>query len=72
MLEMYATGTFATDATDPRNLFHERALHEARVATEFRQYAGAQPGTPSLFSRLRAALAGARVVSTTPACECPA
>ena len=34
MLDMYVTGTFAIDATDPRNQFNARALHEARIATD--------------------------------------
>ena len=73
MLEMYTLGTFATDATDPRNLFHEHALHEARIATEYRENrTAAKPRTSSLVARLRAALAGAQVVPTTQACNCPA
>ena len=72
MLEMYATGTFATDATDPRNLFHERALHEARIASEYHQHADEQLRTPSLLARVRAALAGSQVVATSEACSCPA
>ena len=53
MLDMYATGTFAIDATDPRNQFNERALHEARIATEFRNYAVAEPHTIGLLERVR-------------------
>jgi hypothetical protein len=71
MLEMYATGTFAIDATDPRNQFNERALHEARIATDYRQYASSQPRR-GLLARIRAALPGAPVVTTTQACSCPA
>jgi hypothetical protein len=72
MLEMYANGTFATDATDPRNLFHERALSEARIASEYHQHTVEQPRTASLFARVRAALAGAQGVPTTEVCGCPA
>lgn len=73
MLDMYATGTFAIDASDPRNQFNERALYEARIATEYRQYTVVQPQTSGLLGRLRAALSGAQVVSTTQACSsCPA
>lgn len=73
MLEMYTLGTFATDATDPRNLFHEHALHEARIATDYREgHATAQPRTSSLVARLRAALSGAQVAPATQACNCPA
>jgi hypothetical protein len=72
MLEMYATGTFAIDATDPRNQFNERALHEARIATEYREYKVERPRASGLIDRLRAAMAGAQVVTTTQACNCPA
>jgi hypothetical protein len=72
MLDMYATGTFAIDATDPRNQFNERALHEARVATDFRQYTMSRPQASGLLDRLRAAVSGARVINTTQACNCPA
>jgi hypothetical protein len=72
MLEMYAAGTFAIDATDPRNHFNEQALHEARIATEYRQYMVTRPRTSGLLDRLRAAVSGAQVVTTTQACNCPA
>ena len=72
MLDMYATGTFAIDATDPRNQFNERALYEARIATEYRQYTVAPPQTSGLLDRVRAALSGAQVITTTQACNCPA
>ena len=52
MLDMYTAGTFAFDATDPRNQFNERALFEARIATRVppvRGHAGAheRPARPS-------------------------
>ena len=72
MLEMYATGTFAIDSTDPRNQFNERALHEARIATEFRGYAAAAPHTGGLLERVRAALSGTQVMNTPEPCPCPA
>jgi hypothetical protein len=72
MLEMYAAGTFAIDATDPRNQFNERALDEARIATEFRQYTVTRPRTSGLLDRVRAAMSGARVIATPQACNCPA
>lgn len=73
MIDMYATGTFAIDATDPRNQFNERALHEARIATEFRQYTVTRPRTSGLLDRVRAAVSGGQVISTTPEpCPCPA
>jgi hypothetical protein len=72
MLDMYATGTFAMDATDPRNQFHDRALHEARIATESRGYAAAAPHTSGLLERVRAALTGTQVGNTPEPCPCPA
>jgi hypothetical protein len=71
MLDLYTAGSFAPDATDPRNLFHERALREARIASEYRELAAASQG-PGLLSRIRAALSGARVAPATQACDCPA
>jgi len=72
MLDMYATGTFAIDATDPRNQFNERALYEARIATEFRNYAVAAPHTSGLLERVRAAVTGTQVSNTPEPCPCPA
>jgi len=72
MLEMYAAGTFAFDVTDPRNQFNERALHEARIATEFRSYVKAEPHTSGLLERLRAAMTGTQVSNTPEPCPCPA
>jgi hypothetical protein len=72
MLDMYATGTFAIDATDPRNQFNERALFEARIATEFRNYAVAEPHTSGLLERVRAAVTGIQVANTPDPCPCPA
>jgi len=71
MLDMYATGTFAIDATDPRNQFNERALHEARIATEFREYA-AEHREMSLIARIRAAIAGREIEAVAQGCACPA
>jgi hypothetical protein len=72
MLEMYAAGTFGFDVTDPRNQFNERALHEARIATEFRGYAQAAPHTSGLLERVRAAMTGAKASNTPEPCPCPA
>ena len=72
MLDMYASGTFAIDATDPRNQFNERALHEARIATEYREYAADRVAGTSLIARLRAAIAGRDLEPATQACPCPA
>ena len=72
MLDMYATGPFAIDATDPRNQFNERALFEARIATEFRQDTVTRPRTSGLLGRVRAALTGTQVTNTPESCPCPA
>lgn len=72
MLDMYATGTFAIDATDPRNLFHERALHEARTATEYREGDLTGSRRSGRLARLRAALFGTQVAATPQPCPCPA
>ena len=72
MLDLYTAGAFASDATDPRNLFHERALHEARIATEYREIADAQPLTTSFVARIRAAIGGRGDEPTAQACPCPA
>jgi hypothetical protein len=72
MLDMYATGTFAIDATDPRNHFNEQALYEARIATEFRDYAETEPRRHGLLERVRAAMAGTQVGNTPEPCPCPA
>jgi len=71
MLEMYAAGTFGFDVTDPRNQFNERALHEARIATEFRGYAQAAPHTSGLLERVRAAMTGAKASNTPEPCPAP-
>jgi hypothetical protein len=72
MLELYAAGAFAPDPTDPRNLFHERALREARLATEFRELTESRPRTTGPVARVRAAIAGLQAGTTTQACPCPA
>ena len=68
-----AADVVAVDSTDPRNVFHEVALHEARIATDHREYAdpAPAPSTPSLVARVRLALAGG-TTSTVEACSCPA
>jgi hypothetical protein len=72
MLDMYATGTFAIDATDPRNHFNEMALHEARIATEYRNDAVAAPRSGGFLERVRAAVTGNQVRNTPEPCPCPA
>ena len=72
MFELYTAEAFAPDPTDPRNLFHERALHEARIASEFRELAEARPQATGLFARFRTAIAGRGAEATTQTCPCPA
>lgn len=44
MFDVYPSNwPVAVDSTDPRNQFHERALHEARIATDSRQLATTAP-----------------------------
>jgi hypothetical protein len=61
----------ADDATDPLNNFHARALHEARIATDYRQFEAPAP-RGSFFSRIRLALADAFAPATPDTCNCPA
>jgi hypothetical protein len=75
MFELYLSHTSAGEhSTDPRNQFHDVALREARIASDW--FAVECPADlveasrPSLVSRLR--LAFARPVATTDACSCPA
>lgn len=62
----------AVDPTDPRNLFHERALREARIATDHRQVETSTPARAGLVSRLRLALGGGSAIAATEPCTCPA
>ena len=72
MFELYTAGAFAPDPTDPRNFFHERALHEARIASEFHELTESRPQATGVFSRFRAAIARRGSEATTQACPCPA
>lgn len=74
MFELYLSHTSAGEhSTDPRNQFREIAMLEARIASDWRNAAGAPVAEtkPSLVSRLRLAFAGGSV-TTTDACSCPA
>ena len=74
MFELYLSHTSAGDhSTDPRNQFHEIAMLEARIASDWHDAATAPVAeTKSSFvSRLRLAFAGAPS-ATTEACNCPA
>jgi hypothetical protein len=76
MFDIHATNwPVAVDSTDPRDQFHERALHEARIATDYHESrAGARPeAVPTgLLARIRLAIAGGAAVSTVEPCNCPA
>lgn len=77
MFELSVGAPFALDSTDPRNLFHERALLEARIAHDYLEHTApesiaARGNGPSLVSRLRLAFAGAPAITTTEVCSCPA
>jgi hypothetical protein len=71
MSEAYLTNwSLGSDWTERNDRFHETALAEARVATEYRDV---EPGTKAhdgLLARLRLAFAGQP--ATTEACSCPA
>ena len=72
MFEVYpGNWPAAVDATDPRNQFHEKALHEARVASEYRQFEPVLAARSSLIGRIRLAFAGGPA-ATTETCTCPA
>ncbi len=76
MQEIYPTNwPVAVDTGDPRNEFHLRALHEARITTEHQngKASAPAPAAPSgLLGRLRLAITGGALVPTTDACNCPA
>ena len=73
MLEVHpGNWPVAVDSTDPRNQFHERALHEARIATEYRQVEILAPARAGLVTRLRLAIAGGPAISAAEPCSCPA
>jgi hypothetical protein len=66
--------SWGNDAANNRDRFHETALREARVASEYRQAedAVAAPAASARFvTRLRLAFAGGSS-ATTEACNCPA
>lgn len=74
MFELYLSHTSAGDhSTDPRNQFHEIAMLEARVASDWHDAAAAPAAEtkPSFVSRLRLAFSGGPS-ATTEACNCPA
>jgi hypothetical protein len=73
MFEVYPSSwPMAVDATDPRNQFHERALHEARATTDYREPASQVSSRTGLVTRLRLAIAGGPAISASEPCNCPA
>ena len=60
-LTNWSSGSDWTERADP---FHETALAEARVASEFRQFAPGTPAPTGLIARIRNAFAG------RPVAEC--
>ena len=63
--------SFRDDVHTGRDRIHETALHDARVATEYRQPDAEATSRPSFATRLRLAFAGGST-ATTEACNCPA
>jgi hypothetical protein len=73
VFELYLSHTSGGEhSTDPRNQFHETAIRDARIATDWAQR---EPAAASarlgLVARLRLAFNGGPSV-TTEACSCPA
>lgn len=70
MSEGYLTNwSFGGETPDTRNHFHETALREARVASDYRHVEPAAPVRERFITRLRLALAGP---TAADACNCPA
>jgi hypothetical protein len=63
-------GSFVVDATDPLNRFHETALREARIASDYRHAESACTPHASFVRRIRSALAGSP--TTGADCGCAA
>lgn len=63
--------SFRDDVHTGRDRIHETALHDARVATDYRRPALEASARPSLATRLRLAFAGGPA-ATTEACSCAA
>lgn len=63
--------SFRDDVHGGRDRIHQTALHDARIATDYRQPAAEAPARPTFTTRLRLAFAGGST-ATTEACNCPA
>lgn len=73
MFELYLSHTSAGEhSTDPRNRFHETAIRDARIATDWSERQSVTAAARiSLVTRLRNAFTGGPAVATE-ACNCPA
>jgi hypothetical protein len=69
MTEAYLTSFLSDHQGDPRDHFHDVALHEARIASEVHARPADPARTAGLVQRVRAALTGAARVER---CDCPA
>ncbi len=70
MSEAYLTNwSFGGETPDTRNHFHDTALREARIATEYRQVESPSPAREGFLTRLRLAF---MKPSANEACNCPA
>ena len=70
MSKAYLTNwSFGGETPDTRNHFHDTALRDARIASDYRQVEPAFPARERFLTRLRLAFAGP---SATEACNCPA
>jgi hypothetical protein len=73
MFDVYSSDwPVAVTSTDPRNRFHDLAIREARVATDYHAAGTPSAVRPSLATRLRLALAGAAGMTSSEPCTCPA
>jgi hypothetical protein len=61
--------SFGDQGPDTRNRFHEIALREARIASEYRDAERSTPIRESFLTRFRLVFAGR---PATDACNCPA
>jgi hypothetical protein len=70
MSEAYLTNwSFGGETPDTRNHFHEIAIREARIASDYRDVEPSAPVRDGFITRLRLAFAGPSAVD---ACNCPA
>jgi hypothetical protein len=71
--KIYPMEWLRLDPSDQRNQFHLTALHEARIATDYRQaFAPIPARDPGFVARIRLAIAGGPAATITEPCSCPA